>query len=132
MKTVPMQTGLSNKGTILLDILVGLFILGAGLAVIFSVIQTSAAAGGQAQNLREAVNLSSSTMEEVLSEFERDKTSCYAYLNSLTQERIGKFNRTIQVEWESQNLMLILVETTWEERGEERHYRVESLFYVRE
>lgn len=120
----------SGKGFILLDVLIGLFIFGLGFAVITGVINTAALAGGEAQNYLQAVNLASSTMDELLNLLEIDNSSQYAYLGKEGKEQVGTFEKLIKMEWESVDLLLVTVEIKWKEKGEVRNYLLESLFYV--
>ncbi|HHV63647.1 MAG TPA: hypothetical protein GXX46_01000 [Peptococcaceae bacterium] len=122
----------SDQGYLLLDILVGLFIFGLGFAVILGVINTAALANGQSSNYLQAVNLGTSAMDEILAKLKEDNSFRYAYLGVVQKEKVGNYWRTIKMEWDSIDLLLITVRVEWMERGEGRDYYLESLFYVQE
>lgn len=124
--------GNSNKGYILLDILIGLFIFGLGFTVIIGLTSIAALAKGQTDNYLDAINLASSTMDEILSDLEEDSSFSNLYLSINVKDRIGTFERAVKSEWESSNLLLILVEIKWVEKGQDREYLLESLYYVQE
>lgn len=120
----------ANKGYILLDILIGLFIFGLGFAVILGVINTAALARGETDNYLQAVNLAGSKMDELLSNLEEDNSYRYSFLPGEVKDNVGPFERIIKAEWDSADLLLLTVQIKWIERGEVRDYLLESLFYV--
>ncbi|NLI91854.1 MAG: hypothetical protein GX434_06480 [Peptococcaceae bacterium] len=119
-----------NKGYILLEILMGLFLFGLGFTVILGLIQTVALANGQAHNLLEAVNLAGSTTEEITYHIKQDRLNTYSYLSGELCDQAGMFRRTIRTKWDSPDVIWISVEIQWTELGEHRNYSLESLLMV--
>ncbi|MGI6449526.1 MAG: type IV pilus modification PilV family protein [Desulfitobacteriia bacterium] len=120
----------SHQGYLLLDILVGIFIFSLGFAVILGIINSAALANAQSNHYLQAVNLASSAMDELLAKLEEDSVFCYTYLAGADVEKIGNFTQTINMVWETADLLLVTVQMEWPERGEVRDYYLESLFYV--
>lgn len=121
-----------NRGYVLLDILIGLFILGLGFAVIQGLTQSAALSYAQSHNLLQAANLAGSTIHSVTSDLKKDPAVKYAYFNQEGLDQVGKYQRQVSVQWDTPDLLLITVEVGWPELGEFRNYRLESLCYVRD
>ncbi len=119
-----------NRGYVLLDILIGLFILGLGFAVIQGLTNTAALSYAQSHNLLQAANLAGSTIQEVISDLKKEPAGKDADFNQEGLDQVGKYQRLICVQWDSPDLLLITVEVRWPELGEFRNYRLESLCYV--
>lgn len=119
-----------NYGYILLDILLGLFILGIGLAVIWGLNNSTVLKSGQVDSSLQAVNLASSTLDELLCEFDEDKSYIYKYSSVEVKDRFGLFERIIRAEWKTMNLVLLTVEIEWPERGVSKEYCLESYYYA--
>lgn len=119
-----------NYGYILLDILLGLFILGIGLAVIWGLNNSTVLKSGQVDSSLQAVNLASSTLDELLCEFDEDKSYIYKYSSVEVKDRFGLFERIIRAEWKTMNLVLLTVEIEWLERGVSKEYCLESYYYA--
>lgn len=121
---------LKNNGYILLDILLGLFILGLGLAIIWGLNNSAVLKSGQVDSSLQAVNLASSTLDELHCRFDEDR----GYLDNFTsvevKDRYGLFERVIKAQWQTMNLVLLTVEIQWLERGVSREYSLESYYYV--
>lgn len=122
----------STKGYILLDILIGIFILGLGFAAVLSLLNGAALAGGRAGLSLQAVNLAVSTMDELDKSLEMRSSDSYLFLAGQPSERIGGLERTVRAEWDSPDLLLVTVEIKWLEGKRVREYFLESLVYVPE
>ncbi len=119
-----------NSGYILLDILLGLFILGMGLAVILGLNNSTVLKSGQVDSSLQAVNLASSTLDELLCEFDEDKSYIDKYTSVEVKDTYGIFERIIRAEWKTMNLVLLTVKIEWLERGISKEYYLESYYYA--
>lgn len=119
-----------NYGYILLDILLGLFILGIGLAVIWGLNNSVVLKSGQVDSSLQAVNLASSTLDELLCEFDEDKNYIDKYTSVEVKDRYGFFERIISAEWKTMNLVLLTVEIEWLDRGVSKEYCLERYYYA--
>lgn len=99
-------------------------------SVIVGVNNTAALGKEQNHNYLEAVNMASSTMDEILNNLEQNASYTSSYFGQSRQDQIGNFNRTIKIEWHSADLLLITVHIQWLDRGNLEDYLLESLFYV--
>ncbi|NLP43687.1 MAG: hypothetical protein GX351_03575 [Peptococcaceae bacterium] len=121
-----------NKGYVFIDILVGLLIFGLGFATVLSLNNWAVQAKNQADNYLEAINIASSTMDEILHGFKnKDLTGDFKDIQNLT-DRYGRFERVITMNWDAPNILIISVKLKWIENGEPREYLLESLLYVKE
>jgi len=115
-----------------IDILVGLLIFSLGFATILSLNNWVVQAKVQAENYMEAINIASSTMDEIINEYKnKEFTGDFADILNLN-DRYGKYERIIVMTKDAPNLWLISVKLEWIERGEPREYLLESLLYVNE
>ena len=121
---------LKNNGYILLDILLGLFILGMGLAVIWGLNNSTVLKSGQVDSSFQAINLASSTLDELLCIFDEDKAYIDNYTSVEVTDRIGLFERGIGAEWKTMNLVLLTVKIKWLEREVSKEYCLESYYYA--
>lgn len=121
-----------DRGYILLDILVALFIIGFGLAVSLGVIDTAALANAQAENSLQAINLAASQMDQVIYNLKVNNCCPDEYLTGSISKRCGRFESMIGAKWDSAGLLLVTVRIQWLERGELREYLLESLCHVQE
>jgi hypothetical protein len=120
----------ADRGYILLDILMGLFIFGLGFTVILGLMQTAALGGAQAHNLLEAVNVATSALEETTGSIMANPDAAYAFLDQGVKGQTGLFRKTVTAHWEQNDLLRITVEINWAELGQSRNYRLESLVSV--
>lgn len=120
------------RGYILLEILIGLFIVGLGFTVILGVTNTLKASYTQTHQLLQAVNLASSTMEEVLFKLKEDRTQRFYYLQDVIMEEKGIYNITTQTKWHGPELIQVIIKIRWGREGMIKNYDIESIFYVQE
>jgi len=122
----------NDRGYAFIDILVGLLIFSLGFATILSLNNWVVQAKVQAENYMEAINIASSTMDEIINEYKnKEFTGDFADILNLN-DRYGKYERIIVMTKDAPNLWLISVKLEWIERGEPREYLLESLLYVNE
>jgi len=119
-----------NCGYILLDILLGLFILGMGLAVIWSVNNAAVMKSGQTDSSLQAINLASSTLDELHCIFSEDITTINHYTSMEVKDSYGIFERAITAEWKTMDLLLLTVTIQWLEKGVSKEYCLESYYYA--
>ena len=122
----------NDRGYAFIDILVGLLIFSLGFATILSLNNWVVQAKVQAENYMEAINIASSTMDEIINEYKnKEFNGDFADILNLN-DRYGKYERIIVMTKDAPNLWLISVKLEWIERGEPREYLLESLLYVNE
>ncbi len=124
------MNSVKSNGYILLDILLGLFILGMGLAVIWGFNNSAVMKSAQVDYSFRAINLASSTLDELLCIFDEDNAYIDNYTSVKVTDRIGLFDRIIRTEWKTMNLVLLTVEIKWLESGVSKEYNLESYYYV--
>lgn len=119
-----------DKGYIVLDILLGIFIFSLGFAAAWEINVSAVLINGQAENMFKAVNLAESTVEELYSDLQEDGCLADLYTMGEIREQEGLFNKVIRANWETPNLLLIEVEVEWVERERHKEYCLESYCYV--
>lgn len=124
------MNSVKNNGYILLDILLGLFILGMGLAVIWGFNNSTVMKSAQVDSSFQAINLASSTLDELLCRFDEDNSYIDNYTSVEVTDRIGRFERIVRAEWKTMNLVLLTVEIKWLESGVSKKYNLESYYYA--
>jgi len=120
----------NNHGYVFIDILVGLLIFSLGFVAVLSLNNWVAQSKAQADNYLEAVNIASSTMDEILHEY-KEFAGDLSNMPNMT-DRYGKYERVIVMTKDAPNLCTVSVKLKWIERGEPREYLLESLLYVNE
>ncbi|UWG95735.1 hypothetical protein LPY66_12510 [Dehalobacter sp. DCM] len=117
-------------GFVYLDIIVALFIFGLGFAVIFGSVQASYLKQSHTERYLDAVNLASSTLNEVVDDVDEDPAAAAAYLEGEHKHVVGFYNVVIKTEWAEADLLSVTVEVTWLEQGRNKNYHVQSLCHV--
>ncbi|MCM1566946.1 MAG: hypothetical protein FNP40_05225 [Dehalobacter sp. 4CP] len=121
-----------KKGFVLLDVLTGLFIFSLGFAVMLALINTAYIKSSHTDNTLQAVNLASSTAEEITAVLLDDPSAVYHYLSGTTRDESGQFSRTVCCEWDSPNLLKISVKINWTELEDQKEFKLTYLHYITE
>ncbi|AHF09765.1 MULTISPECIES: hypothetical protein [Dehalobacter] len=121
-----------KKGFVLLDVLTGLFIFSLGFAVMLALINTAYIKNSHTDNILQAVNLASSTVDEITVVLLDDPSAVNRYLNGTERDESGRFSRTVCCEWDSQNLLKISVKIIWTELKDQKEYNLTYLHYIAE
>lgn len=116
----------------MLDVLIGLFIFSLGFAVMLALINTAYIKNSHTDHTLQAVNLASSTVEEITAVLLDDPSAVYRYLSGTTRDESGLFTRMVCCEWDSPNLLKITVKISWTELEDQKEYKLSYLHYIAE
>lgn len=120
-----------QKGYILLDVLIGVFIFGLGFGVFWGLLNYSQIHGTEAQIFISAVNMASSTMDELSMDLKENPEKVSAYLQNQEESCGPRFNKVITARWgDIPGTVELCVEIHWQSLAEDHVYKLESLFYV--
>jgi len=122
----------ASPGYVLFDVLLAVFLLSLGFAVLYGLKEGAVSEARQAASLMEGANLAQEKMERLAVHDWRENISAQACIPGGTVEgHEGKFHWRIDSEWDViPELLRVSVEVRWIERGNPYHYRLESLYAV--
>lgn len=120
----------ADRGYIMLDIVLGLFIFGMGFAAVWGLNTAAVIGSAQLDSSLKAINLASSTVDELYCRFGDDRAYIDYYCSVEVNDRVERFDRSITAQWETMDLLLLTVEIRWLERGVSKDYSLESYYYA--
>lgn len=122
----------ASHGYVLFDVLLAVFLISLGFAVLYGLTEGAVSEARQATNHMEGANLAQEKMERLAVHAWHENISSQACIPGGTVEGYeGKFRWQIRSEWgDVPKLLRVSVEVRWIERGNPYHYKLESLYAV--
>ena len=121
-----------SQGYVLLDVLLAVFLLSLGFAVLYGLTEGAVYEARQAADLIEGANLAQEKMERLAVHSWRENITSQACIPGGTMEgHEGKFRWLIHSQWgEIPKILRVSVEVRWIERGSPYQFKLESLYAV--
>ncbi len=122
----------TSGGFVLFDVLLAVFLLSIGFAVLFGLTEGAVSEARQASTLMEGANLAQKKLEQLAAHAWSDNLSSQACIpGGKVEGDDGKFHWLIYSQWEgTPQLLKVSVEVSWTERGNPYQYKLESLYAV--
>lgn len=124
------MNGYSEKGFVLLDVMLALFLFTVGFAALYGLSEKALSEADQALRLTEAANHAQNIMESLGAESWQDniqRGSCIP--GGEVEGSEGFFRWKVYSEWDIPNeLLRVRVEVSWLEQGRVQIYTLESLY----
>lgn len=121
-----------SPGYVLFDVLLALFLLSLGFAVLFGLTEGAVSEAQQASSLMEGTNLAQKKLEELSVHAWTDNIARQACIpGGIVEGNEGKFHWQIVSNWDDiPQLLRVSVEVRWTERRNPAVYKLESLYAV--
>jgi Tfp pilus assembly protein PilV len=127
-----MNTKLSERGFVLLDVVFALFLFSLGFAALYGLTEGATQEAQQVINLTEAANFAQDLIEDLAAQPWTDnllKGRCKP--GETVEGQKGRFQWKLFSEWDTPGeLLRVQVEVSWKEKGKTQKYSLETLFAI--